>query len=119
MASTSRPSAGSPTAPASDANRVRALAGWLAWHAVELAGVGVPGVLAVTASPWWAIPAGMAGVCWAGHEVHLARTHATPPAPRALTASSTTTTTPDSAPTSADGPAGPGEPPETRKEAHR
>lgn len=46
---------------------------WVAWHAAELAALGVPAVLAVTVSAWfWAVVV-VAGAAWAVHEVRQQR----------------------------------------------
>lgn len=45
---------------------------WLGCHLGELTGVGVPGVLAVTDSPWWATLSGAVALVWVAHEY---RTH--------------------------------------------
>lgn len=43
---------------------------WLGCHLGELAGVGVPGVLAATVSPWWATLSGAVALVWVAHEYH-------------------------------------------------
>lgn len=53
--------------------RVDRVVSWIGWHLVELAGVGVPAVLAVTAHPVWAVPAGLVAVGWVVHEVRRTR----------------------------------------------
>ncbi|MEV4317098.1 hypothetical protein [Actinocrispum sp. NPDC049592] len=64
------PTVTSPTPGASWPVRV---VSWLGWHVIELAGVGVPGVLAVTSNGWWAVLAVGAGAGWVSHELRLAR----------------------------------------------
>lgn len=46
---------------------------WIGWHLVELTGVGVPAVLAVTTHPVWAVPAGLVAAGWVVHEVRRTR----------------------------------------------
>jgi hypothetical protein len=48
---------------------------WVGWHLVELTGAGVPTALALTVSPWWALPAVLVGGLWVTHEIRLARGH--------------------------------------------
>ena len=49
---------------------------WIGWHIGELAGVIVPGVVALTVTTWAAVVSGVVGGCWAAHEVRLARQEA-------------------------------------------
>lgn len=49
------------------------VASWLGWHIGELAGVIVPGVVALTVTPWAAVVSVVVGASWAAHEVRLAR----------------------------------------------
>lgn len=44
--------------------RVRDAAGWVRWHQAELSAVTLPGVAAVTVSPWWAAVTAVAAVWW-------------------------------------------------------
>jgi hypothetical protein len=46
---------------------------WVGWHLGELAGVGVPTVLAATVHPWWTVPAVVVALGWVAHEVRLSR----------------------------------------------
>lgn len=46
---------------------------WIGWHIGELAGVIVPGVVALSVTPWAAAVSVVAGAGWAMHEVRLAR----------------------------------------------
>lgn len=46
---------------------------WIGGHLFELAGTVGPGVLAFTASPWWAIPGGAVAAWWAVHELRPIR----------------------------------------------
>jgi hypothetical protein len=46
---------------------------WIGWHLGELAAVGVPTFLAVTAHPLWTVPALIVAAGWVTHEVQLAR----------------------------------------------
>ncbi|MBA8827097.1 hypothetical protein FHX42_004481 [Saccharopolyspora lacisalsi] len=51
----------------------RAVASWIAWHAGELAAVGIPAVAALTLSAWlWGLVA-LAGGVWAAHEIRQVR----------------------------------------------
>lgn len=49
---------------------------WLGCHLGELAGVGVPGVLAATVSPWWATLSGAVALVWVAHEYRTHHPHA-------------------------------------------
>lgn len=49
---------------------------WIGWHIGELAGVIVPGVVALTVTPWAAVVSAVMAVSWAVHEVRLARQQA-------------------------------------------
>lgn len=60
-----------------------AISDWLRWHAVELAGVGVPVALALAISAWFVLLAVPAAVLWASHEVR--QTRGLPEARAALT----------------------------------
>lgn len=64
---------------------------WVGWHLVELAGVGVPLVLAATNSTWWLMVAALSGSAWGAHEWRLARHHTAllPGAQRSVTANPT------------------------------
>jgi hypothetical protein len=46
---------------------------WIGWHVGELAGVIVPGVVALTVTPWAAVLSVVVAVSWTVHEVRLAR----------------------------------------------
>jgi hypothetical protein len=84
---------------------------WVAGHVVELTGVGVPLVLAGTASPWWIGGSVVAAGLWAVNkrrvrrEIHQARhlepghpgTRQLPTAPPAAATASTTDRTGESA----------------------
>jgi hypothetical protein len=53
---------------------------WVGWHLIELTGTGVPLVLALSVSVWWALIAVLTGALWMVHEVRIARRHrALPP----------------------------------------
>lgn len=58
------------------ATRVDRVVSWIGWHIGELAGVIVPGVVALSVTPWAAAVSGVVGACWAVHEVRLARQQA-------------------------------------------
>ena len=60
-----------------------AVAEWLRWHALELAGIGVPLALAVAVSVWFAVLAAPVAGLWAAHEIRQARRRALPPGRRA------------------------------------
>lgn len=53
--------------------RTDGVVSWIGWHLGELAGVIVPGVVALTVTPWAAVVSVLAGVSWAVHEVRSAR----------------------------------------------
>lgn len=42
---------------------------WVAWHAAELAALGIPSVLAMTVSVWFWAVAALSGAGWATHEI--------------------------------------------------
>lgn len=46
---------------------------WVAWHAAELAALGVPALLAITVSAWFWAVAAVAGAGWAVHELRQQR----------------------------------------------
>lgn len=48
---------------------------WVGWHLIELTGVGVPLVLAVTESVWCGLIGVLIGALWAVHEVRVSRRH--------------------------------------------
>lgn len=52
------------------------VASWIGWHIGELAGVIVPGIVALFVTPWAAVLSGVVGACWVAHEVRLARRQA-------------------------------------------
>lgn len=74
-----------------NADRADAAIRWVGWHFVELAGVGVPLVLAATNNTWWLMAAALSGSAWGAHEWRLARrrTALQPGAQRSVTADST------------------------------
>lgn len=73
---------------------------WLGWHIGELAGVIVPGVVALTVTPWAAVVSVVVGASWAAHEARLARRQRaarTSHIPRALRVSGSDEDRPDPA----------------------
>jgi hypothetical protein len=46
---------------------------WIGWHIGELAGVIVPGVIALTVTRWAAVVSAVVAASWAVHEVRSAR----------------------------------------------
>jgi len=46
---------------------------WIGWHIGELAGVIVPGIVALTVTPWAAVVSTVVAASWAIHEVRFAR----------------------------------------------
>jgi hypothetical protein len=48
---------------------------WVGWHTPELVGVLVPGALAATVSPWFAVPAGLVALGWLAHELRTVQRH--------------------------------------------
>lgn len=46
---------------------------WIGWHTGELAGVIVPGLVALTVTPWAAVVSAVVAAIWAVHEVRFAR----------------------------------------------
>lgn len=70
--------------PMTEQQRRAQVTRWVAWHAAELAALGVPALLAITVSTWFWAVAAVAGIGWAVHEVrqqrrrkrlHTAKTH--------------------------------------------
>jgi hypothetical protein len=47
---------------------------WVGWHLGELAGVGVPLLLAATVSGWFALLAAVVAAAWVAHEITHTRT---------------------------------------------
>lgn len=73
---------------------------WIGWHIGELAGVIVPGVVALSVTPWAAVVSGIVGAGWAAHEIRLARQDAeikAQPDVRALEAAKSEEDAPDPA----------------------
>ncbi|MFL6127235.1 hypothetical protein [Actinophytocola sp.] len=64
--------------------RTDSLVSWIGWHIGEVAGVMLPGLVALTVTPWAAAVSAVVAVIWAVHEVRLGRRQ------RAIRASRTT-----------------------------
>ena len=46
---------------------------WIGWHVGELAGVAVPGVIALTVTPWAAVASLAVAAMWTAHEMRSVR----------------------------------------------
>lgn len=57
-------------------HQVDRVVSWIGWHVGELAGVIVPGAVALSVTPWAAVVSGVVGAGWAVHEIRLARQQA-------------------------------------------
>ena len=67
------PSFGGGSVPPVNAAQADAVSEWIKWHAVELAAVGVPLVLALAVTVWFALLAVPAAGLWAAHEAKQRR----------------------------------------------
>ena len=67
-------------------DRATRVASWIGWHIGELTGVTVPGVVALTVSPWAWLASGVVGAGWTVHEIRTAREQAAIKAGRDLPA---------------------------------
>jgi hypothetical protein len=68
---TPAPEPGGQVVPAGPA-RTELVCRWIGWHLAELAGIGVPLLLAVTVSAWFTTVSALVALLWAVHEY---RTH--------------------------------------------
>lgn len=53
------------------ATRTTRVTWWIGGRFGELVGVTVPGILAVTVSPWWVIVSGVVALVWTAHEYRV------------------------------------------------
>lgn len=70
---------------------------WIGWHIGELAGMIVPGVIALTVTRWAAVVSAVVAATWAVHEVRSARRGPAISARPALDAGASQEDTPGSA----------------------
>lgn len=56
--------------------RATRVASWIGWHFLELSGVTVPAVVAVSVTPWAWVVSGVVGAGWAVHGIRTMREQA-------------------------------------------
>lgn len=58
--------------PVPPMGRTTRVASWIGWHFLELSGVTVPAVLAVSVTPWAWVVSGVVGAGWTVHGIRVA-----------------------------------------------